>query len=94
LKTPNHGDFFDFWYENILSIDKKRLHPKFGIWNLKTPNAEPRAPFSTFSTEIIPSLKKGSEETFNREVWKKFGLLELWNAQGNAAHQNNLRFPF
>jgi hypothetical protein len=63
-------DFFFFW-----------LHPKFGIAECRTTGT-----FSTFGTEISPSLKKGKWRNF-REIWKKFD----WNL---ATQQNDLRFPF
>jgi hypothetical protein len=48
------------------------LHPKFVIWNLETPNAEP----GTFSTYGNISVTKGGSE----ETSEKFGKsLDCWN---------------
>jgi hypothetical protein len=66
------------------------------IWNLEFENAECRITrtFSTFSTEIFPSLK-GEVKKFLRNLGKVWIVgIRLWNAQGNATYQSDLPFPF
>jgi hypothetical protein len=72
----------------------KRLHPKFGIWNLEfgiwnleLPYAEPMGTFSLLD-EVFPSIKKGKQRNFRdlEKVW--IVGIEIWNV--HTTHQNDL----
>jgi hypothetical protein len=63
-----------------------RVHPKDGNVECRT-----MVTFSTFGTKISPWIKKGSVETF-----MIFGKSWNWNLEcaRDAAHENDLQFPF
>jgi hypothetical protein len=62
------------------SLDKKAPSK---IWNLETPNAEPR-------------IKKGEVKKLSRSLEKVWIVgIRIWNTHPySATHENDLRFPF